>query len=314
MAGGHVVGLPAVPTPLVLAVAGLGLVAGVPHGAADHAIAYSLAGDKPMVLVIVGYAGVAAGVWALLRWAGPAALIAVVALSALHFGLGELEVVNPLTGWRPPMLVAVAIVVAGSGALVLPLAHCGVQLQAVANTVSPGLGRVLGWAPMQASLVVMWLLAALIAVTASLRSVHPTVALDVLILGAVGMLAPPLLAFAVWFGGWHSLRHCARTLTIEPGCAGLLAADRGREAALRLTRLAAIPSVAAWTALAALGWFTAAASSPTALVAEVLRLLLALTVPHALVVLWADRATHRPRAKHDSVSPAICAEAAGSTP
>ncbi|MCV6968426.1 beta-carotene 15,15'-dioxygenase, Brp/Blh family [Mycobacterium bohemicum] len=291
VAGGHAVGLPAVPGPVVLAVTGLGLVAGVPHGAADHVIATRLAGDRPMVVVVAVYAGVAAGVWALLRWAGPIALVAAVALSALHFGLGEFEVARRLTGWRPSAVEAVAIVVAGSGALLLPLARCGDQFSAVATSVSPGLARALGWAPLQTGLVVTWLCAALVAGLAALRSARPGVACDVTLVGAVGMLAPPLLAFAVWFGGWHSPRHCARMLTAEPGCAALLSAGRRREAARRLIGLAAVPSVAAWTAFVALGWFTAAAPNPTVATAEVLRLLLALTVPHTLVVLWSDRHT-----------------------
>lgn len=288
-AGGPAAGLPAVPAPVVLAVAGLGLVAGVPHGAADHVIATRLAGGMPTAPVAAVYAGATAGVWALLRWAGPAALIAVVAISALHFGLGELEVARRLTGWRPPVPVACAIAVAGSGALVLPLARCGDQMSAVATAVSPGLARALAWAPVHTALAVTWLVAALVAVVAALRSAHPGTALDVLIPGAVGMLAPPLLAFGVWFGGWHSLRHGARMLAVEPGCAALLAAGRRRAAALRLIRIAAMPSLGALTALAALGWLTAAAPNPNAVLADVLRLLLALTVPHAFVVLWADR-------------------------
>ncbi|WP_293050546.1 Brp/Blh family beta-carotene 15,15'-dioxygenase [Mycobacterium sp.] len=297
VAGGHTAGLPAIPAPIVLALAGVGFVAGVPHGAADHAVLARLAGSRPMPLVAALYAGVAAGAWALLQWADPTALIVVVAFGALHFGLGELEVARRLTGWQPPHPVAAAIVVAGSGALALPLARGGDQLRAVATTVSPGLARALGWPPMHAGLVAGWLVAALVAVIASLRAAHPAIALDVVILGAVGMLAPPLLAFAVWFGGWHSLRHCARLLTIEPGCAAMLAAGRHRSAVVRLVRLAALPSLAAWIALAGLAWFTVAAPDPFAVVAQALRLLLALTAPHALVVLWADRTIRRDTAR-----------------
>ena len=39
---------------------------------------------------------------------------------------------------------------------------------------------------------------------------------------------------------------------------------------------------------AALGWVTGTAPDPTAVMAAVLRLLLALTVPHMLVVMWLD--------------------------
>jgi Brp/Blh family beta-carotene 15,15'-monooxygenase len=285
--------VPTVTATVVLVLAGLGLVAGVPHGAADHVMAARLAGGRPMALVAAAYAAVAVAAWALLEWAGPIALIAVVALSALHFGLGELQVWRQLTGWRTPRVLAIPLVIAGSGALVLPLARSGDQLRGVATAVSPDLALLIGGARVQICLVAIWLAAALIAVIASLWSRHPTVALDIVLVGALGILVPPLVAFAVWFGGWHALRHCARILTIEPGCAALVKTGRQRAAALRLIWLAAVPSIAALTAVAALGWFTVAASDPAVVLAEVLRLLLALTVPHMVVVLWVDQTADR---------------------
>jgi Brp/Blh family beta-carotene 15,15'-monooxygenase len=291
--GVGIAGAPTVSGNLVLVVAGLGLVAGIPHGAADHIMAMRLVGGRPMGLVAAAYFCVALTAWVLLEWAGPIALIVVVALSTLHFGLGELEVCRQLTGWRPRRGLALAIVIAGSGALVLPLARSGEQLREVATAVSPHLARLIGETPVQIGLVVIWLVAALVSVTASLWSGHPAVALDVALIGALGMLAPPLVAFAVWFGGWHGLRHCARMLTIEPGCAALVRTGQRRASALRLIRLAALPSMAALTTVAALGWFTVAAPDPTVVIAEVLRLLLALTVPHMVVVLWIDRASER---------------------
>jgi Brp/Blh family beta-carotene 15,15'-monooxygenase len=293
LATGQVVGLPTLTAPVALMVAGLGLVAGVPHGAADHVMATRLAAGRPMALFVAVYAGAAAAAWGLLQWGGPVALVGVVALSALHFGLGELEVSHQLTGWQPSGVVAAALVVAGSGALVLPLARAGDQLTAVATAFSPGLAQLIGGPPVRIGLVVMWLAAALVAVIASLWSGRLAVALDIVLLGALGILVAPLVAFAVWFGGWHALRHCARMLTIEPGCAALVTTGRQRAAALRLLRLAAVPSTAALTAVAALAWFTVAAADPTVVVAEVLHFLLALTVPHMLVVLWIDRTTDR---------------------
>lgn len=292
--GGHPLGVPTLTAQSALIVAGVGFIAGVPHGAVDHLMAKRLTSGAPILAVAAVYAGAAAGAWALLRWASPIALIAVVILSALHFGLGELEVSRQLTGWRPSRLPAAAIVIAGSGALVLPLARSGDQLVGVATALSPGLAAVIGVAPVQTGLMVTWLIAASVAVTASLRSGHPAVALDIALIGALGMVAPPLVAFAVWFGCWHSLRHTARMLTVEPGCAALLIDGRRRSATARLIRLAAVPSAAALTAVAALGWFTLAAPDPTTMttiLADVLRLLLALTVPHMMVVWWLDRAT-----------------------
>jgi beta-carotene 15,15'-dioxygenase len=293
VAGGSVFGLPAPTAPVALFIAGLGLAAGVPHGAIDHLTAARLTGGRSIILVGGAYAGLAAAAWAVMAWVGPVALIVVVALSALHFGLGELEVSRQLTGWQPTPVLGVAIVVAGCGALLLPLARSGDQLAEVASAVSPDIAQLIGSAPVQTGLVVAWLVAALAAVAGALWSGHPAVALDIVLVGLLGTLAPPLVAFAVWFGGWHALRHYARMLTVEPGCAQLVADGRRQAAARRFVRLAAWPSLAALAVVAALGWFSVVAHDPTAIVAEALRVLLALTVPHMVVVLWLDRTSDR---------------------
>jgi len=284
-------GLPAMTGPVALVIAGLGFLAGVPHGAADHVMAARLSGGRSMVGIGVVYAGIAAAVWALLVWGGLPALIVVVGLSAVHFGLGELEVERQVTGWRPAGLIAIAIAIAGCGALVLPLARSGDQLQGVAAAISPGLAPLLGEQPLERTLAGVWLVAAVVAGIAALWSGQIWVAVDIVLIGTLGMLAPPLLAFAVWFGGWHAIRHCARMLTVEPGCAALVSSGRGPAAVQRMIRLAALPSVAALATVVTLGWITVTASDPTVVVAEILRLLLALTVPHMVVVWWLDRAT-----------------------
>ena len=271
-----------------MAIAVIGLLVGVPHGAIDHLLAARIFAGHSLLTVVAVYAGLAVAVWAVLRWAGPASLLVVVALSAVHFGLGELEVARALTGWRPAPVVAAGVVAAGCGALVLPIVRSGAQLQTVAMSVSPDLARAIGNAPFHVVLALLWLVAAVVAITAALRSGYTAVALDVALIGFLGLLAPPLVAFAVWFGGWHALRHNARLMTVEPGCAELLADGRRRDAALRLGRLAALPSAAALSVLAGLIWFTATANDPSTAVAEVLRVLLALTVPHMVVVFWLD--------------------------
>ena len=293
IAAGSISWLPASTAPTALVVAGVGFAAGVPHGAVDHLMASRLTGGKSITLVAAAYACLAAAAWALMAWAGPVALLLIVALSALHFGLGELELSRQLTGWRPRPIPAAAIVVAGCGALLLPLARSGDQIKTVASAVSPEVALLIGGAWVQVGLVAAWVVAAVVAVTSALRSGHRTVALDIALVGLLGALAPPLVAFAVWFGGWHALRHCARMVTVEPGCAELVATGRRLAAVRRFVGLAALPSIAALTVVAALGWFTVVAPDPATFVAEVLRLLLALTVPHMVVVLWLDRTSDR---------------------
>lgn len=287
-AGGQLVGLPALSSSAVIVVAGIGLLAGLPHGGIDHLMAMRLAGRSAVPVVIV-YAGLAAAAWAVLRWGGPVALLIVVALSAVHFGMGELEVTSETTGWRPARPVAAAIVVGGCGALLLPLARSGDQFSHVAGAVSPGLAHAIGLTPVRTGTLVLWLAAALIAVTAALATGHGASALDIVLIGMLGMLVQPLVAFAAWFGGWHSVRHCARMMNREPGCAALLAQGRPRSASLRLAGLVAPMSIAALCVVVALAWLTVTAPDPPAMLAEVLRVLLALTVPHMAVVWWLDR-------------------------
>ena len=184
-AGGFGIGPATISAPVALVVAGLGFAVGVPHGAADHVIATRLASGRPIALVATMYGCLAGCAWALLRWADPTALIVAVALSALHFGLGELEVIHRLSRWWPRPAMAAAIVVAACGALLLPLARCGAQLSAVATAVSPNLATAIVQTPVQQGMVAVWLLAAFVVIVGSLRSGHPAVALDVVIVGAV---------------------------------------------------------------------------------------------------------------------------------
>jgi beta-carotene 15,15'-dioxygenase len=87
---------------------------------------------------------------------------------------------------------------------------------------------------------------------------------EVLLVLATALVVPPLALFAVWFAGWHALRHLARVGTAVPLGPVL--------------RLSAAPSVVALTAVALLTPVLGSAPS------SVLVVLLALTVPHAVVV------------------------------
>ncbi|MBN9103318.1 MAG: beta-carotene 15,15'-dioxygenase, Brp/Blh family [Pseudonocardia sp.] len=275
------------PSSVVLAVAATGFLAGIPHGAVDHVLLSRLTG-RGLGGVTAVYAACAVATWALLRWGGPVPLVAVVLLSVVHFGLGELEA-QP--GARGPV-AAVATAVAATGALLLPLARSGAEIRAVAAALSPGLGAVVGSDGFRLATTVTWLVAAGVAGVAAVRAGRPVVLLDLVLVGALGALLPPLVAFAVWFGGWHALRHAGRLLVAEPGCATLVDAGRTRDAVLRLARMAALPTVAALATLVVIAALTVTATDGAGSVAEALRVLLALTVPHMLVVLWIDVRSH----------------------
>lgn len=272
----------------VLALAAAGLLAGLPHGSIDHLVAARLT-RLPTAVVAAAYALAAATAWVLMVWLGTAAIVVVLGVSVAHFAAGEVEVVRETTGWRPSRPVLVALGVAGTGALLLPLARSGPLVSQVARGVSPQLATLIGSPGVRVALVVLWLVAAAVAGLAAVRDHQSSVLLDLALVGALGALAPPLLAFALWFGGWHGLRHCARLLGEDERCAALVRRGRAGEAVRELARLAAWPTLAATATLALLVTVTATAPDVTRATSSTLLVLLALTVPHVLVVGWCDR-------------------------
>lgn len=279
---------PAAHSAFVLVLVLAGLLAGLPHGSVDHRLAAGLTG-RPTILVASGYALVAALTWLLLATVGLPALVPVLVLSLVHFALGELELVRATTGWRPSRGAAWAAAVAGTGALLLPLARSDAQMIGVAASISPHLGALLSAWPSRIGLVAVWVLAAVGAAVPALRARRPTVVVDIVLIGALGAVAPPLVAFAVWFGGWHALRHCARLLIVDAPSATLIAGGQTRRAVTALARAAAWPTLAAVVVLAGLVLTTATSADPVATVGTTLLVLLALTVPHMLVVMALDR-------------------------
>ncbi len=96
---------------------------------------------------------------------------------------------------------------------------------------------------------------------------------------ALFLAAPPLVAFGVYFGAWHALRHTRRLVDfLAPG-------GERRAQALAFVRAAALPTLGALGVLAAL-WTM---RSHAGIVATGVSLLLALTFPHVVVVAALDR-------------------------
>ena len=294
------VGLTLVPAtaaaPVVLAISAGGLLAGLPHGAIDHVLTSRLL-RCPLWQATAGYAALALLAYVALLAGGGLALAAAVVASVVHFGLGESQTQRALTGWSPGRVVSMATAIAGTGALLLPLARSGDQLREIATAISPWLADLIVAAPLRVAVAVVWTLAALITATAAQRAHQRQITADVALVALLGATAPPLMAFAIWFGGWHAIRHMARLLTVEPRCAALLAAGQPRRAATTLARQAIWPSLAAAAVLAVLIIGTVAAPDLDTAIAQTLRVLLALTVPHMLIVLCLDQHPTTRRAK-----------------
>ncbi|SDD54324.1 beta-carotene 15,15'-monooxygenase, Brp/Blh family [Geodermatophilus telluris] len=279
-----------------------GLLLGVPHGAVDHLVpAYRLRwGPARLAAFALGYAVVAAAAWLVFRAAPGPALAVFVLLSAWHFGTGETAFAD-LRADRPVRRAALPGAVLGGLVLLVPLVRGAEQAAPVVAAVVPGSDGRLPPGVGAVVLAVVLPAAAALAV-ALLLEARWAEAAEVGALAVLVLTAPPLAAFGVYFGCWHSVRHTARVLAEDPANAPDLVAGRLGAPLRRFAVAAALPTVAV---LAVLGLLWSAAGGWRGLLATDLPLLAALTVPHALVVAWLDRAAPgpaRPRARGGHVA------------
>jgi Brp/Blh family beta-carotene 15,15'-monooxygenase len=305
-------GGPAVPLGVQAAIAAVGIVAGIPHGAADHVVAVRLGPGPPrgpaatMALVLAGYlvvAGLAAA--ALLVAPGPSVAVFLL-VAAAHFAWGEIAFATE-RGGRQPLRPAGATAVAAVLGLVvvgLPLAsdEGRAALAPLAGGLAAGLGTALAALPggsvavspagptVPLAVLVVVGGAALSVASLALRQGLHREAVEVATLLALFLATPPLVAFGVYFGAWHALRHTRRLAELlAPG-----AGRRGR--AVAFLRAAALPSVGALAVLAVL-WTLRAHQD---VVVTGVALLLALTFPHVVVVAALDlRRNRRPAPRGD---------------
>lgn len=256
---------------------GMALV-GVPHGAFDHLVARPVLaprlGPRWWVAFLAGYLGLA-GLVALAWTTVPvAALAGFLALSVLHFGLGDVE--DGLAPASLPRLVPVAAY--GALPVLLPAtlhpSEAAPVLAALGGLPTAGMEAILRdctW------LLPLW--GALFAwtVLAAWRERRPVA--ERVAMAAGFALLPPLLAFAAYFTAGHSVRHVLRL--------GAWHDPRRPVAALGWLATVLLPA-AALTALglAALAWLGQGAGPE--LLTPLFRTIAALTLPHVLVTAWLE--------------------------
>lgn len=296
---------PTATTSMALTVALIGAALGIPHGAVDHLIPWWWSSRTPgstrsLAVFAALYAATATvAITAFLRAPTPT-LVVFLLLSAVHFGRGEVvtsaeraarQLPRATDDW--PATSAYGLVVVG-----LLLWWRPAQTDTLLRPLSPWLADA-AVNSRTAGLVVV-----AVAVTAGLSSLVRArrlgEAAELVLLTATFVLAPPLAAFGIYFGLWHSVRHTGRLLDLAHGrlCPG--GRDGSWPAAARLlARSAALPTAAAMAAVGVL-W---TARDLAGLQAEV-AVLLALTFPHAGVV-WAldRRAGHRSWPRKPRIAP-----------
>jgi len=266
-----------------------GLLIGLPHGAVDHLVpAFLLRENAPrLVLVVVGYAGTAVAAWAVFRSVPAVALTVFVILSVLHFGAGEVSFDAERSGreFRVPLHDPFAVLATGGAALLLPVLREPATSAPLIALLVPGSTGVLPVWLTQAT-VVLVLGAVVLTCVHRVSRRRLLGAVEVALLAAVGLLVSPLAAFGAYFGAWHGLRHIARMLSEDPANTTDLARGHLLRPVGTFALTAAAPTA---ISLAALVGLWTLAGGWRGFVTANLALLAGLTLPHVVVVAWADR-------------------------
>jgi Brp/Blh family beta-carotene 15,15'-monooxygenase len=271
----------------------IALAIGIPHGALDHLVTLPRSSVIRMTLFIAIYVAIAIiAVWAILNW-NIAGFIAVVAMSALHFGIGDAAFISEMDrsanqSASPRIAQFSYAASAGLMPVIIPLTN---QMSTSAlNAVNPAL---LNWhggyAEELNNLVTIFFLLAL---SIQIFSKRYRDGLDLSILFLLATLTPPLVAFAAYFGLWHAMRHTAR-LTLNLKSSQNFVREGNSAKAFLQAILPGLPALVG-TSIVSLAL---AALSPERLSDELLWLSLvvvwALTVPHMIVTARLDKAAFK---------------------
>jgi len=200
---------------VIIAVIALAL--GIQHGALDHLETLTKAQPKKMALFIFVYVAVAIfAVIGILKF-NTVGFIVVLFMSAIHFGIGDAAFINELdkrSEGTKKLNRWFYIPAAGFTPVFIPLVNSA-STEALAS-VNPAL---INWHQGFDSQILFTVsIFALLAIGVMVFDKRYREALDLIVLLLLAHLAPPLIAFAVYFGCWHAMRHTARLTLSLPRC------------------------------------------------------------------------------------------------
>ena len=253
----------------LIGLAGIVLI-GLPHGALDGAVAMHLGlVDKfstmaRFVIIYVGLAGLVVGAWII---APSLSLIVFLIISMLHFGAGDAR--------------------HGEGVLRFAetMAHGGLAIVGISQFHRSEVDEIFYYLINQDTAMV-WLainvltVAVIVAIIACVSQAAKDVkwsatTLELLILGIVYALVPPLLGFAIYFCLVHSARHFRRILSTIKATVDFS----------NIKNQAILFTTASWIAAGIAFWMLADFADPGPTVMRITFIgLAALTVPHMFLI------------------------------
>jgi Brp/Blh family beta-carotene 15,15'-monooxygenase len=271
-----------------VAIAVIALAIGIPHGALDHLVTLPRTNPLKMALFISIYVAIAlVAIWAILQW-NVWGFIAVVMMSSLHFGIGDsafIAELNNLNGGKRSQLATWGYaLVGGFVPVVIPLINSR-STQAL-EKVNPVL---VDWHHgLDSELLIAVALLSTLGLLILARERQFRDLIDLLALIALVSFAPPLVAFATYFGCWHAMRHTARLTSLLPQSLLKYSEGRSLQAFLKAV-IPGLPALAGTLIFVLLLAGFMRESITDKFLWLTLVTIWALTVPHMLVTSRLDR-------------------------
>jgi Brp/Blh family beta-carotene 15,15'-monooxygenase len=275
-----------------IVLATIALAVGIPHGALDHLVTLPRSAPIRMAIFIVIYVAIALlAIYAILKW-NVWGFIFVVVMSATHFGIGDSAFLNELDSLKDQAGSRIPAWLYAPAAGLLP-----VMIPLVNSRSSEALTKVnselVNWHQGYTTEIILAVAGiTTLCLLGLLQRKRYRDALDIALLAALASVAPPLVAFAVYFGCWHALRHTARLTSLLPNSESAYLRGRPGQAFVA----AVIPGLPALFGtiifIAVLAGFSQQDLSDKFLWLTLVTIW-ALTVPHMLVTAKLDRAALR---------------------
>ena len=268
-------------------VALIALAVGIPHGALDHLVTLPRTSSAKMALFILGYVAVAiAAVVALLTW-NVIGFIGVVVMSAVHFGIGDAAFISEIDRRsvdRKHFQKYLYAAAAGTLPVVIPLVN--EKSNTALEKVNP---QLLDWHQGLNNDLMLWtMVLTAIVLLRLVQKRRDGEAIDLVLLYLLAVTAPPLVAFAVYFGCWHALRHTARLTLTLPSSQAAFAEGNLKRAFIKAV-LPGTPALIGTFVVAAAIVIFRGDSLDDQFLWVTLVVVWALTVPHMAVTVRLDR-------------------------
>ena len=286
--------------PLLLGI----VVIGLPHGALDHRIPERLGvawAKRPaaMAAYLGGYALLALAVLGAWSIAPTVAFVAFLAATLWHWGQGDIAFLERFAGRRRTRFRTFDILLRGALPMAVSIWAHPETAEALLTQAAAAFGRsdvtlALG-SPAVAGSLAAFLIAALVTYAIGVPRAWPTArgrafdVAEVALLIALFAIAPAYLAIGMYFLWWHSLRHLAHLLLLQPGAESALPTGRWGAACARLAvDLLPITLIAVAFLIALTAWALPRVAGVEGFTALYLAWISALTAPHMLVVAWLE--------------------------